>query len=66
MPGSPVGSQRVFNWPEERAGRLQGEPSIEGRVQPVTSLHRDVSKGKAMHVQAEAVEGQQGGQSKGS
>ncbi len=32
MPGSPVGSQRVFHWPEERAGRLWGELSIEWRV----------------------------------
>ena len=32
VPGSPVSRQRVFHWPEERAGRLWGEPSIEGRV----------------------------------
>jgi len=31
-PGSPVGRQRVLHQPEERAGRLWGEPSIEGRV----------------------------------
>ncbi len=32
MPGSPVSRQRVLHWPEERAGRLWGEPSIERRV----------------------------------
>jgi len=32
VPGGPVSSRRVFNWPEEGAGRLGGKPGIKGRV----------------------------------
>ena len=66
VPGSPVSSRGVFNWPEEGAGRLWGELGIQGRVQTVTSPHRNVSKGKAMHVEAAVVEGLQGGWGIGS
>ena len=32
VPGGPVSSRRVFNWPEEGAGRLGGKSDIKRRV----------------------------------